>query len=160
MEGGRQGFKCHQTHPGGISLSSSIDNLPSAFSLVRGQQQEMEPSLLNKPDTEVENANSSGLYGPLSFIPKRNGKVHLFMDLRGLDTAEKFHAETPRVLHCAMSVDLSDGYLHTPMHQASRFHYRDIPVQGLPLWSVTQREGVVDAMMVHVRSWGATFTTI
>ena len=97
-------------------------------------------SMLEKGAIErVVNKSSPGFYSLLFVIPKKNGKLRLVIDLRSLNhhlRKEKFHMETPTNLRHSIqkedwvaSLDLTDAYLHVPIHPLSgkflRFCYQD-----------------------------------
>ena len=121
----------------------------------------------------VVNKSSLGFYSLLFVIPKKNGKLRLVIDLRSLNhhlRKENFYVETPANLRHSIqkgdwviSLDLTDAYLHVPIHPSSRkflrFCYQDEVFQFrvLPFGlSVNPRvfTRVVDVMMAHVRSLG------
>ena len=106
-----------------------------------------------------------------SSIPKKNSRLRLIIDLRSFTchlTKERFDIETSSNLRHSIqkgdwviSVDLTEAYLHVPIHLSTRmflrflwqkkvFQFRVLPF-GLSV-SLRVFTRMVDAMMVHVRS--------
>ena len=92
-------------------------------------------SLLSKNTIErVENVKSLGFYSRLFLVPKPHQRWRPVIDLSRLNTfllVEKFKMETPESIRTSLipgervsSIDLSDAYLHTPIHPNSRKHLR------------------------------------
>ena len=92
-------------------------------------------SLLSKNAIErVENVKSLGFYSRLFLAPKPNQKWRPVIDLSRLNTflhVEKFTMETPESIRTSLipgdwvsSIDLSDAYLHIPIHPTSRKYLR------------------------------------
>ena len=88
-------------------------------------------SLLSKNAIErVENVKSLGFYSHLFLVPKPHQKWRPVIDLSRLNTflhVEKFKMETPEYIRTSLipgewvsSMDLSDSYLHIPIHPNSR----------------------------------------
>ena len=88
-------------------------------------------SLLSKNAIErVENVKSLGFYSRLFLVPKPHQKWRPVIDLSRLNTflhIEKFKMETPESIRTSLipgewvaSIDLSDTYLHIPIHPNSR----------------------------------------
>lgn len=147
--------------------------LPEASSKREHLRAEILAMLKKGAIERVLNKSSPGFYSLLFVIPKKNGKLRLVIDLRSLNRhlrKEKFHMETPANLRHSIqkgdwviSVDLTDAYLHVPIHQLSRkflrFCYQDEVFQFrvLPFGlSVSPRvfTRLVDAIMAHVWSLG------
>jgi hypothetical protein len=82
----------------------------------------------------VTNTDSPGFYSHLFVVPKQGGKWRPVIDLSVLNTfieAPHFRMETARSVRqsvkkgeFAVSLDLSDAYLHIPMHRASQKYLR------------------------------------
>ena len=92
-------------------------------------------SLLSKNAIErVENVNSLGFYSRLFLVPKPHQRWRPVIDLSRLNTflhVEKFKMETPESIRTSLvpgewvsSIDLSDAYLHIPIHPNSRKYLR------------------------------------
>ena len=96
-------------------------------------------SLLSKNAIErVENVKSLGFYSRLFLVPKPHQRWRLVIDLSRLNTflhVEKFKMQSPESIRTSLipgewvsSIDLSDAYLHIPIHPNStkylRFCYR------------------------------------
>ena len=88
-------------------------------------------SLLSKNAIErVENVKSLGFYSRLFLVPKPHQRWRPVIDLSRLNTflhVEKFKMETPESIRTSLipgewvaSIDLSDTYLHIPIHPNSR----------------------------------------
>ena len=92
-------------------------------------------SLLSKNAIErVENVKSLEFYSRLFLVPKPHQRWRLVIDLSRLNTflhIEKFKVETPESIRTSLipgqwvsSIDLSDAYLHIPIHPNSRKYLR------------------------------------
>ena len=92
-------------------------------------------SLLSKNAIErVENVKSLGFYSRLFLVPKPHQRWRPVIDLSRLNTflhIEKFKMETPESIRTSLipgewvlSIDLSDAYLHIPIHPLSRKYLR------------------------------------
>ena len=92
-------------------------------------------SLLSKNEIErVENVKSLGFYSRLFLVPKPHQRWKPVIDLSRLSTVlhvEKFKMETPESIRTSLipeewvsSIDLSDAYLHIPIHPNSRKYLR------------------------------------
>ena len=92
-------------------------------------------SLLSKNAIErVENVKSLGFYSRLFLVPKHHQRWRPVIDLSRLNTflyVEKFKMETPESIRTSLvpgewvsSIDLSDAYLHIPIHPNSRKYLR------------------------------------
>ena len=92
-------------------------------------------SLLSKNAIErVENIKSLGFYSRLFLVPKPHQRWRPVIDLSRLNTflhVEKFKMETPESIRTSLipgewaaSIDLSDAYLHIPIHPHSRKYLR------------------------------------
>ena len=92
-------------------------------------------SLLSKNAIErVENVKSLGFYSRLFLVPKPHQRWRPVIDLSRLNTflhVEKFKMETPESIRTSLipgewlsSTDLSDAYLHIPIHPNSRRYLR------------------------------------
>ena len=85
-------------------------------------------SLLSKNAIErVENVKSLGFYSRLFLVPKPHQRWRPVIDLSRLNTfllVERFKMETPESIRASLipgewvsSIDLSDAYLHIPIHR-------------------------------------------
>ena len=92
-------------------------------------------NLLNKRAVErVQNPETPGFYSRIFLVPKKNGKFHLILDLSLLNRyieKQAFKMETVKSVRQAMrlddwavSIDLTDAYLHVPIHRKSRKYLR------------------------------------
>ena len=92
-------------------------------------------SLLSKNAIErVENVKSLWFYSRLFLVPKPHQMWRPVIDLSRLNTflhVEKFKMETPESIRTSLilgewvaSIDLSDAYLHIPIHPDSRKYLR------------------------------------
>ena len=92
-------------------------------------------NLLNKRAVErVQNPETPGFYSRIFLVPKRNGKFRLILDLSLLNRyieKQAFKMETVKSVRQAMrlndwavSIDLTDAYLHVPIHRQSRKYLR------------------------------------
>ena len=169
LEVHNKGPVCLASSPTGTSsqfqVSAAIDHQPGALPSARGQQQERAPMGRDPFHAGKGCHQESGeqvltrVLQPDVVILKKNGKLRLVVDLRSLNhhlRKEKFHMETPANLHHSIqkgdwviSLDLTDVYLHVPIHPSSRKFLRFCYQDRL---SVSPRvfTRVVDAMMAHV----------
>ena len=92
-------------------------------------------NLLNKRAVErVQNPETPGFYSQIFLVPKKNGKFRLILDLSLLNRyieKQAFKMETVKSVRQAMrlndwavSIDLTDAYLHVPIHRQSRKYLR------------------------------------
>ena len=92
-------------------------------------------SLLSKNTIQrVENVKSLGFYSRLFLVPKPHQRWRPVIDLSRLNTflhVKKFKMETPESIRTSLipgewvsSIDLSDAYLHIPIHPNSRKYLR------------------------------------
>ena len=92
-------------------------------------------NLLNKRAVErVKIPGTPGFYSRIFLVPKKNGKLRLIIDLFLLNRYIKkqaFKMETVKSVRQAMglndwavSIDLTDVYLHVPIHHQSRKYIR------------------------------------
>ena len=82
----------------------------------------------------MENVKSLGFYSRLLLVPKPHQRWRPVIDLSRLSTflhVEKFKMETPESIRTSLipgkwvsSIDLSDAYLHIPIHPNSRKYLR------------------------------------
>ena len=90
--------------------------------------------LLKNAIERVENVKSLGFYSRLFLVPKPHQRWRPVIDLSRLNTflhVEKFKMETPESIRTSLipgewvaSIDLSDAYLHIPIHPNSRKYLR------------------------------------
>ena len=92
-------------------------------------------NLLNKRAVErVQNPGTPGFYSRIFLVPKKNGKFRLILDLSLLNRyieKQAFKMEIVKSVRQAMrlndwavSIDLTDAYLHVPIHHQSRKYLR------------------------------------
>ena len=92
-------------------------------------------NLLNKRAVErVQNPETPGFYSRIFLVPKKNRKFRLILDLSLLNRyieKQAFKMETVKSVRQAMrlndwaiSIDLTDAYLHVPIHRQSRKYLR------------------------------------
>ena len=96
----------------------------------RPQLEEEVASFLSKGAVEQIVPINPGFYSRIFLVPKKNGKLSLIIDLSNLIHyvyIQSFRMETQRKVRNAISqndwafsVDLTDGYLHVPIHPRSR----------------------------------------
>ena len=105
--------------------------------------------LLLKGAVEKIEPEGPGFYSRIFLVPKKNGKLRLIIDLSRLNTfleIQSFKMETANKVRqaiqpndWAISLDLTDAYLHVPIHRQSRKYLRffsqgsDVSVQGSPV---------------------------
>ena len=87
-------------------------------------------SSVKERNQKVENVKSLGFYSRLFLVPKPHQRWRPVIDLSRLNTflhVEKFKMETPESIRTSLipgewvsSIDLSDTYLHIPIHPNSR----------------------------------------
>ena len=116
------------------SLSRYSFPLPEASSKREHLRAEILSMLERGAIERVVNKSSPGFYSLMFVIPKKNGKLRLVINLRSLNhhlRKEKFHMETPANLRHSIqkgdwviSLDLTDAYLHVPIHPSSRKFFR------------------------------------
>ena len=117
----------------------------------QSQRRELEEevtSLLQKGAVEEIQPEIPGFYSRIFLFPKKNGKLRLIIDLSTLNKyvfVQSFRMETQRKVRNAIrqndwafSLDLTDAYLHVPIHPRSGkylrftlkgrvFHFRALP---------------------------------
>ena len=108
---------------------------PVFFQQPLSQQLEEEvASLLSKGAVEEIIPECPGYYSRIFLVPKKNGKLRLILDLSVLNHfiyTQTFKMETQRKVKDAVqlndwafSLDLTDAYLHVPIHRRSRKYLR------------------------------------
>ena len=108
---------------------------PVFFQQPLSQQLEEEvASLLSKGAVEEIIPECPGYYSRIFLVPKKNGKLRLIIDLSVLNHfvhTQTFKMETQRKVKDAVqlndwafSLDLTDAYLHIPIHRRSRKYLR------------------------------------
>ena len=90
--------------------------------------------LLLKGAVEKIEPEGPGFYSRIFLVPKKNGKLRLIIDLSRLNTfleIQSFKMETANKVRqaiqpndWAISLDLTDAYLHVPIHRQSRKYLR------------------------------------
>ena len=90
--------------------------------------------LLLKGAVEKINPEDPGFYSRIFLVPKKNGKLRLIIDLSKLNSflnIQSFKMETANKVRqsilpndWAFSLDLTDAYLHVPIHWRSRKYLR------------------------------------
>ena len=92
-------------------------------------------NLLNEWAVErVQNPGTPGFYSQIFLVPKKNGKLRLIIDISLLNRyikEQSFKMETVKSVRQAMrlndwavSIHLTDAYLHVPIHHQSRKYLR------------------------------------
>ena len=130
----------HQWLRSAIPFKAKLDQIPSDSIRVQGPTKRPSlghciQSLLSKNAIErVENVKSLGFYSRLFLVPKPHQRWRPVIDLSRLNTflhVEKFKMETPESIRTSLvpgewvsSIDLSDAYLHIPIHPNSRKYLR------------------------------------
>ena len=104
--------------------------------------------LLHKGAIEVVHTqNSIGFYSRLFLVPKPGNRWRPVIDLSSLNkflVISKFKMETPELIRASLrkgewvtSIDLTDAYLHVPIHTHSqkylRFHHKGVTYQFVSL---------------------------
>ena len=94
----------------------------------------MQPLLSNNAMERVENVKSLRFYSNLLLVPKPHQRWRPVIDPSRVNTfllAERFKMETPETIRASLnpgewvlSIDLSDTYLHIPIHPNSRKYLR------------------------------------
>ena len=108
---------------------------PVFFQQPLSQQMEEEvASLLSKGAVEEIIPECPGYYSRIFLVPKKNGKLRLIIDLSVLNHfvyTQTFKMETQRKVKDAIQLkdwafllDLTDAYLHVPIHRQSRKYLR------------------------------------
>ena len=128
----------HQWLRTAIPFKAKFGQIPSDSVRVQGPAKRPSPciqSLLSKNAIErEENVKSLGFYSRLFLVPKPHQRWRPVIDLSRLNTflqVEKFKMETPESIRTSLipgewvsSIDLSDAYLHIPIHPNSRKYLR------------------------------------
>ena len=130
----------HQWLRTAIPFKAKFGQIPSDPVRVQGPSKDQAlatciQSLLSKNAIErVENVKSLGFYSRLFLVPKPHQRWRPVIDLSRLNTflhVEKFKMETPESIRTSLisgewvsSIDLSDAYLHIPIHPNSRKYLR------------------------------------
>ena len=124
----------HQWLRTAISLKAKLGQISSDSARIKDQARaDCIQSLLSKNAIErVENVKSLGFYSRLFLVPSQRWRP--VIDLSRLNTflhVEKFKMETPESIRTSLvpgewvsSIDLSDAYLHIPIHPNSRKYLR------------------------------------
>ena len=108
-----------------------LSEVPIFFNQSKDSRLEEEvANLLLKGAVEKINPVSPGFYSRIFIVPKKNGKSRLIIDLSPLNKyvcVQNFRMETQRKVRNAIypndwafSLDLTDAYLHVPIHKQSR----------------------------------------
>ena len=108
-------------------LSVPIEMSQSSSPLIR---EEIKTLLKKRAVDRVQNPGTPGFYSLIFLVPKKNGKLCLIIDLSLLNCyieKQSFKMETVKLVRQSMklndwavSIDLTDVYLHVPIHP----HYR------------------------------------
>ena len=165
-----EGVRLTFLHPPPLSTSPQWISVPKNATKAAALRQEVS-SLLQKHAVEiVQHRQSPGFYSHLFVVPKPGGRWRPVIDLSVLNrhlVIPKFKMETARALRksirpndFAVSIDLSDAYLHVPMHRATRrylrfaiddviYAFRALPF-GLSIspWVFTR---LMEVLIMHVR---------
>ena len=149
------------TIPVNSSSFGSSDKSESIFPLLL---QEEIVQLLQKWEVKrVQNLGTPGFYFWLFLVPKKNGKLCPVIDLSILNQyirKQPFKMETVKsilVNDWGVSIDLTDAYLHVPIHPRSRkssvyehqvFQFTVLPFgMSLSPWIFTK---LMDVIVVHL----------
>ena len=108
-----------------------LSEVPMFFNQSKDSRLEEEvANLLLKGAVEKIDPVSPGFYSRIFIVPKKNGKSRLIIDLSPLNKyvcVQNFWMETQRKVRNAIypndwafSLDLTDAYLHVPIHKQSR----------------------------------------
>ena len=136
----RQRIKHHQWLHSAIHLKPKLVRAPLIRSGYKALHKEQAltsciQSLLSKNAIErVENVKSLEFYSRLFLVPKPHQRWRPVIDLSRLNTfllVENFKMETPESIRASLipgewvsSIDLSDAYLHIPIHPNLRKYLR------------------------------------
>ena len=165
-----EGLRISFSSPPPLTRSPQWISVPRAPARAAALRAEVQALLLKRAVEEVTDPASPGFYSHLFVVPKPGGRWRPVIDLSALNrliAAPAFRMETPRALRAsvhpaefAVSLDLTDAYLHVPMHRSTRrylrfaidgkvFAFRALPF-GLNLspWAFTR---LMDAVMGLVR---------
>ena len=140
--------------PPQTGISSSLQRTPEVVQdtmhhqqLQRRRQKQCLIDFYSKPSHQkqikVNREDSLGFYSRLFLVPKPGNRWRPVIDLSSLNqylTVSKFKMETPESIRASLrqgewvtSIDLSDAYLHLPIHPQSRkflrFHHQGISYQ-------------------------------
>ena len=123
-------------------IQDTIQQIPPLLSVPIRMSQSSSPflreeieNLLNKRAVErVQDPGTPSFYSWIFLVPKKNGKLHLIIDLSLLNRyikKQSFKMETVKSVRqairlddWAVSIDLTDAYLHVPIHHQSRKYLR------------------------------------
>ena len=130
----------HQWLRTAIPFKNNLVRFPLILSEYKARQKDQAlatciQSLLSKNAIErVENVTSLRFYSHLFLVPKSHQRWRPVIDLSRLNTflhVEKFKMETPESIRTSLIpgewvslIDLSDAYLHIPIHPNSRKYLR------------------------------------
>lgn len=165
-----EGVRISFTNPPPLTRTPLWTDIPTLTEKRIALQKEVETLLAKKATELVKSPNSPAFYSRLFLVPKPGGRWRPVIDLSALNKfirAPRFRMETAKNLRnaievgdWAVSLDLSDAYLHVPMHPASRrylrfafqgnvYQFRALPF-GLNLspWVFTR---LMDAVMAKAR---------
>ena len=122
----------HQWLRSSIHLKTKFSQSPTDS--IRLQGPSCIQSLSKNAIERVENVKSLGFYSRLFLVPKPHQRWRPVIDLSRLNTfllVERFKMETPESIRASLipgewvsSIDLSDAYLHIPIHPNSRKYLR------------------------------------
>ena len=170
----RNGFRIpFQTKP---PLSSVLIKMSQSSSpLLR---EEIEVLLRKRAVERLQNLGTHSFYSRIYLIPKKNGKLWPIIDLSLLKRyikKESFKMETVKSVrklmlnnNWAVSIDLTNSYLHIPIHPRSRkylrFAYEDQILQftalpfrmSLSWWIFTKLMGVIALHLRHPHHLGVS----
>ena len=130
----------HQWLRSAIPLKTQLDQIPSDCIRIQGPTKRPSSGRLH-PVSAVKECNqkggivkSLGFYSRLFLVPKPHQRWRPVIDLSRLNTflhVEKFKMETAESIRTSLipgewvlSIDLSDAYLHIPIHPHSRKYLR------------------------------------
>ena len=129
-----EGLRISFSSPPPLTRSPQWISVPRAPARAAALRAEVQALLLKRAVEEVTDPASPGFYSHLFVVPKPGGRWRPVIDLSALNrliAAPAFRMETPRALRAsvhpaefAVSLDLTDAYLHVPMHRSTRRYLR------------------------------------
>ena len=127
----------HQWLRSSIHLKTKFSQSPSDSFRLQGPSKRTSSDCLypvSSVNERVENVKSLGFYSRLFLVPKPHQRWRPVIDLSRLNTfllVERCKMETPESIRASLipgewvsSIDLSDTYLHIPIHPNSRKYLR------------------------------------
>lgn len=165
-----EGLRLSFNYPPPLSRTPTWTEKPAMKAKEEALSKEVDTLLLKKATEIVWDINTPGFYSRLFLVPKPGNRWRPVIDLSRLNlhiTTPHFRMETARNLRAsiapndfAVSLDMTDAYLHVPIHPSARrylrFAYQGIVYQfralpfGLNLspWVFTR---IVDSVVAYAR---------